>query len=856
MKQAAEQSDGDALVTLANEIGTYTPQTCVADAARRLMGLTKKFVPHRTREVAQILILAATPAYAPYAVMIAALDAAAPLEPGIEAFLANRQKAKAVLQAALAAIPDAEAMSQKLRIRLARTLWQMGDEEGLADLVGEVASRAKQGKYDHIELAKLALIYMNTQHGRILREAVGVVVKCEPNSLELLHAHVRGLVADRQPIEAWWPRLKQSAIDYPEDAGLKRFIASCAYKVGEWGFVEELQQGDANALNTPTNWENAGLAALRMGHEERAIEWLSRVRPRVPPQRVGPLAPILESLIQALNRDYHFGAGRDHRKLQDALAASLAELKRELSSNEYAPNHLVQAAAAIGTVERYPFYVLSELVAREMYVDHWDERYGTFDLPAYGIVWRALVEHQVVLFEKALQRLLNGAEPGSLNAVREIAEGLTEVRLALDEPEAAMRHLKALTDAGCNTLFFDELLDQCLLHRGNVAEVQTRVEMRSSMCRRRVNVCAVAEAAEWIEREQLTTTVLWEEGPFEGDFEKASNDGQIDAYKHQLRPFTLRAVEASSLTLAGSEVLIGPRGTALRPSHWHYRGMFPERTGIALSASVGGAVLDLSGPIRQIDEPVVVLACNDAVHVTNYYHWINFVLTRCVFLLEQGLLKTRRLLMPAELQPWMRGALELVGLTEDRLVSYNACEVVHIADATVTTGFDYPGTEYLRRFRSFMWNAAKANSDSAQREMPVHVFMSRPTDSRRPFFGRDRILQIAQDEGFQCIDPAGLSVDEQVRLFANAGSVAGFGGAAFTNMAFCPPGMPALELTRRETTWPDYTGIALALGIRYRFCPGWIEPCANGTPRVHDAPTRFDEAMVSKQLKWLKEVTE
>jgi capsular polysaccharide biosynthesis protein len=280
--------------------------------------------------------------------------------------------------------------------------------------------------------------------------------------------------------------------------------------------------------------------------------------------------------------------------------------------------------------------------------------------------------------------------------------------------------------------------------------------------------------------------------------------------------------------------------------------MFPERTGLARSAAEGGVVLDLAGPVRRINEPVIVLACNDAAHVPNYYHWVNFVLTRCVFLLDQGLLEGRRLLMPAEVQPWMRGALELAGLHEDRLLSYTANEVLHIGEATVVSGFDYPGAEYMRRFRSFMWKAAKSNSDSGITEAPIDIFMARPTDNRRPFFDRDRILRIAKNEGFRCIDPSSLSVADQVRLFAGAASVAGFGGAAFTNMAFCRPGMQALELTRRETTWPDYTGIALALGIQYRFCPGWIDPCASGTPRAHDAPARFDEAMVQHELHRLK----
>jgi hypothetical protein len=206
--------------------------------------------------------------------------------------------------------------------------------------------------------------------------------------------------------------------------------------------------------------------------------------------------------------------------------------------------------------------------------------------------------------------------------------------------------------------------------------------------------------------------------------------------------------------------------------------------------------------------------------------------------------------MPAEVSPWMRGALELVGLGEERVLFYSAHEVLGIEDATVIAGFDYPGTEYIRRFRSFMWKAAACSVYPDDRP---HIFMIRPTDSRRPFFGRDRLLHIAHEEGFACLDPASLTVAQQIRLFANTNSVAGFGGAAFTNMAFCQSGMPALELTRRETTWPDYTGIAASLGIRYRFCPGWIEPCATGTPRVHDAPTRFDERMVARELRRLKE---
>lgn len=853
-KQAAEQGDGDALLALAHELAANAAQPEFADATNRLMTLTQKTAPQHSLDVAKVLVAGGTQASRPYLVILSALDAAAPNEPGVARFMVNRRQAKDLLCTALNGVLDAEAMAHKLRLRLAKLLWQMGDEEGLSELLSEVANRASQGCHDHIELAKLALMCMNTRHGTILREAVRVALESEPDSLDLLRAHVRGLLEDKQSIEEWWPRLKEAASIHSNDPGLKRFIAFCAFRVGEWRRAEDLFQNLAHVSGDPVDWEKAGLSALHLDDEERAVQWLSRARPRVPAQQVGPLAPVLDHLLCAINRDYHFTDNTDFCSLRDGLAASLVTLRRILSSASHSPNHLLKAAAAISAVERYPFYVLSQVVEREMYVEHWDARYGTFDLRAYTVVWRALVEHQAVLLENAVQHMLQGAPPGSFNTLRETAEHLTEARLELDAPEAATQMLQRLISAGCNGLFFQALVDRCLLHQANIAGVQARVEARRPLPRTNQTACGIAQINDWLRREGLQTRVLWEEGACEGCFEKATNQGATETHRHGVGPFTLYAVEARSLKLAASEVLLGPRGTALRPSHWHYRGMFPERTGIAYSAAVGGAVLDLAGPVRRVDEPVVVLACNDAVHVTNYFHWVNFVLSRCVFLIEQGLLQGRRLVMPAELRPWMRGALNLVGLTEDRLLSYQRNEVVHLTAATVITGFDYPGAEYMRRFRSFMWNVTDVATRTSSDENARHIFMGRPNDARRPFFGREQVLRIAQEEGFHCIDPADHSVAEQVRLFARATSVAGFGGGAFTNVAFCRPEMPVLELTRRETTWPDYIGIALAQGLRYRFCPGWIDPCATGTPHVHDGPTRFHEAMVRRELQWLKRV--
>jgi capsular polysaccharide biosynthesis protein len=48
--------------------------------------------------------------------------------------------------------------------------------------------------------------------------------------------------------------------------------------------------------------------------------------------------------------------------------------------------------------------------------------------------------------------------------------------------------------------------------------------------------------------------------------------------------------------------------------------------------------------------------------------------------------------------------------------------------------------------------------------------------------------------GFEIIDPAALSVDEQIRLFHESAVVVGFTGAAFANCAYCQPDTKVVEI--------------------------------------------------------------
>src|SRR5262249_10474563 len=184
----------------------------------------------------------------------------------------------------------------------------------------------------------------------------------------------------------------------------KRLTAAGADGVSSWEIAEELLLSLPRQLDKSEDWEKAGLAALRLGYDERAMQWFARARPRLRGQHLGALAGVLELLLNAVNRDYEYSDRIDPEALKDTLGSSLEHLWHRLSTIECAATDFLQAANALHAVETYPFYILEHLLQHHPYVTKWDARYGTFDLQAYAIIWRALAEHQSQLLDVALER--------------------------------------------------------------------------------------------------------------------------------------------------------------------------------------------------------------------------------------------------------------------------------------------------------------------------------------------------------------------------------------------------------------------------------------------------------------------
>ena len=89
--------------------------------------------------------------------------------------------------------------------------------------------------------------------------------------------------------------------------------------------------------------------------------------------------------------------------------------------------------------------------------------------------------------------------------------------------------------------------------------------------------------------------------------------------------------------------------------------------------------------------------------------------------------------------------------------------------------------------------------------------------SRRRIVNHDEVLVTLERHGFSEVPAEGLSVAEQIALFAQAEAVIGVHGAGLANAVFSPPGTLLIELQpeRREGIQLLYWNMAAASGLRY-----------------------------------------
>jgi len=214
----------------------------------------------------------------------------------------------------------------------------------------------------------------------------------------------------------------------------------------------------------------------------------------------------------------------------------------------------------------------------------------------------------------------------------------------------------------------------------------------------------------------------------------------------------------------------------------------------------------------------------------NYYHWLIDVLSRFrladfeKFARQPEATSPPVLLHPPLDAPWKRQTLALlVPKSLPRLVleEEGRIEVAHLLYVPdLTGGVMNPHPALMEAFDTMRASALGGLPPQAPFRK---IFVSRAGSPNRVLANEAEVAARAEAAGFTQIQPASLSVPEQIRMFAEASHIIAPHGAGLANIVFCQPGAALCELHMDAYVHQAYRSLAALRGLRYFCLVGTVE---------------------------------
>lgn len=228
---------------------------------------------------------------------------------------------------------------------------------------------------------------------------------------------------------------------------------------------------------------------------------------------------------------------------------------------------------------------------------------------------------------------------------------------------------------------------------------------------------------------------------------------------------------------------------------------------------------------------------------SGYYHWLVEVLTK-VRQIEPA---KHSVILPLGYPAFAQQSVELFPWRE--IVRVPAGRCVRARDLTIVGN----PTRQAQRPSDIAWLRETLRSRcDASASATERVYLSRQHVSARRVLNEPAVIETLSHYGFQVVDTAIMSFDEQVRLFANCSMLVGAHGAGLSNIALMSPGTAVLELYRELTDtdpWMnvDYWNLASAAGVRYHY--QFCRATSRTGPRADDLDLTVDTAKLRRNVE-------
>lgn len=307
-------------------------------------------------------------------------------------------------------------------------------------------------------------------------------------------------------------------------------------------------------------------------------------------------------------------------------------------------------------------------------------------------------------------------------------------------------------------------------------------------------------------------------------FEAASGNVDFTAYRKDDRrsvsqPVTYAELDAFQLrdvTVLEHIRLLGPQGDSL---FFDPRiDMLPPTSGL-IAAGDAGMVYRAPATVERISEKSIYLM-GQPMQFFNYYHALIQNYSKVPYLLEKGYFDDRVFVLPDNVPVWVDVLLEFLGIAKDRTLRLDP-DIAYVFDdlllPTPARMLSLPDPVLLDALRRRLGIGEAVPKGQGKR-----IFWSREFSDthRRPLINEDELRDFAVARGFEVVDPAKLTPQQQVELLSQTSIVAGPTGAAFANLIFAPRGMAAMCFAPRQSAKNYYPALGHATGSRFEWMLG------------------------------------
>jgi hypothetical protein len=226
------------------------------------------------------------------------------------------------------------------------------------------------------------------------------------------------------------------------------------------------------------------------------------------------------------------------------------------------------------------------------------------------------------------------------------------------------------------------------------------------------------------------------------------------------------------------------------------------------------------------DDPVLTISDAYSAHAgiqENYYHWLILFLAKVnqKFLNEW---EDERHAMPALLLPYFlndvqresaRAIADHYGLSIINTTTPTSIKVDRLVYPQPLRAGGLRPHPMIKETFEILRNKFYKKGD-----YPEKIYISRRDTNNRKLLNEAEIEKFLQERGFVPIMLTGLSLAEQINLFAHAKTVIAPHGAGLTNIAFCEPETKILEIHMPSYLNWCYRRLSAVLNLRYGFLFG------------------------------------